>query len=147
MDTHNNLYSFHCRHYNDVIHVGMPGIDALDLQEKPFFSTIFLLIKVHSRKKTNLDTNNNLYSFCYWHENHVLHIRIHDIDALDLQEELSFHHFPHNQSSSINETNLDTHNNRYSFCYWHDNRVLFIETHDSDASDLLEKILFPPFSL
>ena len=36
----------------------------------------------------NLDTRNNLHSFCYGHCNHVLLLRIHDIDALDLQEKL-----------------------------------------------------------
>ena len=32
---------------------------------KSFLSTIFLIIKVHSRKETNLDSHNNLHSFCY----------------------------------------------------------------------------------
>ena len=41
----------------------------------------------------NLDTHNNLHSFCYGHYNHVLLIGIHDIDALDLQEKLFFPSF------------------------------------------------------
>ena len=37
-----------------------------------------------------MDTHNNLHSFCHGHYNHVLHIGIHDMDALDLQEKLFF---------------------------------------------------------
>ena len=55
---------------------------------KASLSTIFLIIKIHQSNETNLDTHNNLYSFCYGHYNHLLLIRIHDIDALDLQEKL-----------------------------------------------------------
>ena len=57
---------------------------------KDFFSTIFLMLKVHSWNKMNQDTCNNLHFFCYWHYNNVLHIGIHDINALDLQEMLFF---------------------------------------------------------
>ena len=31
-----------------------------------FLSFIFLIIKVYSWNETNMDTHNNLYSFCYW---------------------------------------------------------------------------------
>ena len=55
---------------------------------KSFSSIIFLIIKVHLRNESNLNTHNNLYSSSYWHYNHALHIETHDIDALDLQEKL-----------------------------------------------------------
>ena len=45
---------------------------------------------VHLRNETNLDTRYNLYSFYYGHYNNVLHIGIHDIGALDLQEKPFF---------------------------------------------------------
>ena len=67
---------------------------------KSFLSTIFPIIKVLPWNETNLDTHNNLQSFSYWHDNHVLLIGIYDTDALDLQEKLFFHHFPWSQSSS-----------------------------------------------
>ena len=57
---------------------------------KAFLYTIFLIIKVDFWKKTNKDTQYNLHSFRNGHYNHVLHIRKHDIDALDLHKELSF---------------------------------------------------------
>ena len=37
--------------------------------------------------------HNHLYSSCYWHYNHVLLIRMHDLDASDLQEKLFFPSF------------------------------------------------------
>ena len=58
--------------------------------KKPFFSTIFHIINVHLWNKTSLDTHYNIHYFCYRHYNNVLHVGIHDIDALDLQEKLSF---------------------------------------------------------
>ena len=57
---------------------------------KAFLSTIFLVINAHMWNRTNFNTSNNLHSYCYGHNNHVLHIRIHDIEALDLQEKLFF---------------------------------------------------------
>ena len=57
---------------------------------KAFLSTIFLIIKLHSWNDINLDTHNNLHSFCSCHYNHVLHIGINDLDAFDLQEKLFF---------------------------------------------------------
>ena len=41
-----------------------------------------------------MDAKDNLHSFCYWQNNHVFHIGISDIEGSDLQEKLSFHHFP-----------------------------------------------------
>ena len=57
---------------------------------KSFHSIIFPIINVHPRNGTNLDTRYNTHSFHYGHYNHVLYIRIHDIDAFDLQEKLFF---------------------------------------------------------
>ena len=39
--------------------------------KKSFRSTIFPVINFHPGNKTNLDTHNSLYSFCYWHYNQV----------------------------------------------------------------------------
>ena len=57
---------------------------------KAFLSTNFSIINDHPWNETNLDTRNNLYSFCYWHYYHVLHIGMHDLGGLDLQEKLFF---------------------------------------------------------
>ena len=57
---------------------------------KAFLSLTFLINIVCPWNGTNLDTHNSLHSFCYWHYNHVLHIRMHNTDALDLQEKLFF---------------------------------------------------------
>ena len=64
---------------------------------KAFPSTILLIINVHPWKVSNLDTLNNPHSFHYGHYNHILHFRMHSINALDLQKKkFSFHHFPYN---------------------------------------------------
>ena len=94
LDAHNNQCSFHFWHYNHILCTGMHDIDSLDLQEKAFRSTIFLIINVPPWNVTNLATQYNLHSFHYGYCNRVLHIGIHDIDALDFQEKLFFHHFP-----------------------------------------------------
>ena len=102
------IISFFCYwHYNHVLIIRIHDVNALDLEEKAFLSTIFLIIKVCPWNKTNLGTNNNLYYFCYGYYNHVLLFGIGDI-ALDLEKKLFF---------PPNETNLDTHNNLYYFCY------------------------------
>ena len=61
--------------------------------KKVFLPIIFRIINVNLWNKVNLDTHNNIHSFCSWHYNHVLHIRILDIDASDLQEKLFFPSF------------------------------------------------------
>ena len=55
---------------------------------KAFLSTIFPIMKFHPWNEANLDTHNELQSFCYQHYNHVLLIGTHDINASDLQESL-----------------------------------------------------------
>ena len=55
-----------------------------------FLSTIFIVINVLSWNEINLDTHNNLHSFWCGHYNYVLLIVIHNIDALGLQENLTF---------------------------------------------------------
>ena len=57
---------------------------------KAFLSNAFLVIQVYLWNEANLGAHNNLHSFCYWHYNHVCLIEIHDIYALDLQENLFF---------------------------------------------------------
>ena len=47
----------------------------------------------------------------------------------------------------LNKTNLDAHNNLYSFCFRHYNHVLLIGIYNIDALDLQEKLCFQPFSL
>ena len=101
LNSHNNLHSFCYGHYNHVLHIEIPDIDALDLQGKLFFFLIFLIIKIHPWNKTNLDTHNIFHSFGYGHYNHVLHFGIHYIDAFDLHEKLFFPPFSYNQSSSL----------------------------------------------
>ena len=90
LDTHYYLHSFRYGHCDHVLQIGEHDIDALDLQEKILHSTIYPIINVHLWNERNLDTYYNLYSFRYGCYNHVLHIRIHGIDALDLQEKLFF---------------------------------------------------------
>ena len=86
----NNLYSF-C---DWELQLCSPHWDTqywcFGLAKKAFLFTIFLIINVQPWNGRNLDTYYNLHSFCYWHYNHVLHIGIHDMDALDLQEVLFF---------------------------------------------------------
>ena len=60
----------------------------LSILRKAFLFPNFLIINVHPSNETNLDTSNNLQSFCYGHYNHVHLIGIHDTDALDLQEKV-----------------------------------------------------------
>ena len=49
--------------YNLVLHIGIHDIDALDLQEKSFFSIIFLEIKVCPSNELNLESRINLRFF------------------------------------------------------------------------------------
>ena len=64
---------------------------------------------------------------------------MHDIDALDLEEKLSFHQFAYNQSSSMKWIVVVI---SIPFCYWHDNHILHIKIRDIDALDLQEKLSF-----
>ena len=77
-------------HNNHVYLIGIHDTEALDLQEKAFLSTIFIITKVHPWNDLNLDAHNKIHSFGYWRNNHVLLIGIHDIVALDLREKLFF---------------------------------------------------------
>ena len=83
LDSHNNLYFFlmgtqSCSSHWDTRYW------CFRFTRITFFSTIFLIMKVHLWNETNLDAHNNLHSLCYWHYNHALLIGIHDNDALDL---------------------------------------------------------------
>ena len=90
LDTLNNLHYFCYGHSNHVLLIGVQDIDAFGFRWKAFLSLSFLIFKIYPWNKTNLDTNNNLYFFCYWQCNLVLHIGILDINAFDLQENLFF---------------------------------------------------------
>ena len=90
LDTRSNLCSFCYVHHNHVLLIRIHDIEVLDLLGKAFLCTISYRINVHPRNETNLDTHDNLHSFCYVHYNQVPLIGIHDIDAWDLQEKLFF---------------------------------------------------------
>ena len=90
LETHYNLHYFQYGHYNHFLHVGIHDIDALGFARKAFLSTIYLIINVNLWNESNIDTHYNLHSFCYRHYNHVFRIRIHEINALDLQQKLFF---------------------------------------------------------
>ena len=88
LDSRNNLYFFVIGHFT-FSSLGT-RYWCFSLARKAFLSTIFLIIKVYPSNKINLDSRNNLHSFCYWHSRYVHLIRIHDIDALIWQEKLLF---------------------------------------------------------
>ena len=90
LDNRKNPYSFCYGHYNHVLRIEIHVVDDIGFVGKAFLSTIILIINVHPRNESNMDIHNNLHSFCYGHYNHVLHIGIHDIDALDSLERLFF---------------------------------------------------------
>ena len=58
----------------------------LHFWKKAFIFTIFLKIKVHPSNGTNLDSHDNLYSFCDWALKHVFFFGIHGFGALVLQK-------------------------------------------------------------
>ena len=110
--------------------------------EKTFLSTIFLTINVLPQNESNLDTRNNLQSFCYGHDNHVLHSWIGFatktfIDTIFLIINV----YP------WNESNFDTHNNLNSFHCGHYNHILHIRIHDIHALDLARKAFLSTISL
>ena len=92
LDTRNNRHSFCYGHA-----IMLPHWDTrswcLGFASKALLSTIFLIINAHPWKDTKLDTLNILHSFSYGNYNHVRHIGIHDLDALDLEEKLFFSPF------------------------------------------------------
>ena len=111
--------------------------------KKSFFCTIFHIINVLPWNESDLDTYNNLHSFCYGHYNHALLIGIHDIDLQEKLFSLIFHII---KVHPWNESNLDTRKNLYSFRYGHYNHVLLTRIHDINALDLQEKFSFHHFS-
>ena len=120
----------------------------LRICKKRFLSIIFCIIKVYSWSKTNVDTCNNLYSFCYGHYNHILLIGIHDIDALDLQKKLFFSIILLTiKAYPWIEANMDTCNNLYSFSYWALHSCSLHWDTRYWCLDLQEKFFFLPLSL
>ena len=90
MDTHNILHSFCYLHYNQVFHIGIHDIDALDLQEKPFFPPFSLESKfVHQMGQTWILEIISIL-FVIRHYKQVLFIGVHSFNALVLQEKLLF---------------------------------------------------------
>ena len=88
MDSHNNLYSLVIGHSKHIFPIGIHGFDALVSQEKLPFPPFFLESKfIHQIWQTWILKIISIF-FVIGHYNHVLHIRIHDLDALDLQEKL-----------------------------------------------------------
>ena len=88
---------------------------------KTFLFTIFLKIKVHPRIETNLDTRNNLHSFCYWQYNHDPYIGYMILMFGFARKAFLSTIFLKIKIHPSNETNLGTHNNLHSFCYGHFN--------------------------
>ena len=50
-------------HYEHIFPIGLHGFDALVWQKKPFFSIIFLKIKVCPLNAANFGSHNNFHSF------------------------------------------------------------------------------------
>ena len=70
MDSHNNMHSFHVWALQSCFAYWDTWYWWLYFGRKTFCSTIFLIVEVHLWYVSNLDTHNNIYSFCYWHDNH-----------------------------------------------------------------------------
>ena len=148
LDSCNNLYSFcdwalqSCLPYYDTRYwvFGFLG--------KAFFSTISCIIKVHPWNELDLDSHNNLHSFCDW-----------GLKSCSPHWDTRYWCFGFARKAFIftifriikvhpwNESNLDTSNNLYSFYYRHYNSVLLIKIHYINALDWQEKVFFPSFSL
>ena len=121
---------------------------SLSIWKKNFFSTIFLIIKIHPWNELNLDTRNNIHSFCYGHYNRVYVIGIHDIEAFGFARKAFLSNiFLITKVHPWNERNKSAHNNLHSSCYWHYNHVLHFGIHDIDTLDLQEKLFFLRFYL
>ena len=89
-------------HYNHVLHIRIHDVDALDLQEKLFTPPFSLLSKfICEMCQTWILIIISIF-FVFAHYNHVLHIGIYNVNALDLQEKIFIHRLPYNQSLSIN---------------------------------------------
>ena len=107
--------------------------------KKSIISIVFLVITVHPWNESNLDTRNNLHSFCYGHYNHVLCISTRYWYFGFARKAFLSTIFVIINVHSLNESNLDICNNLYCFCYGHYSHVLPSGIHDIDALDLQEK--------
>ena len=96
LDTHNNLHFFllwalqSCSPYWDTWYW------CFGVARKAFLFTVFLIINVHPRNKSNLDAHNNLHCFCYGHYNHVPLLGYKILRLWICKKSLSFHHFTYN---------------------------------------------------
>ena len=86
---------------------------------KAFLSTIFLIIKLHPWNKSNLDSHNNLHSFCDW----ALQSCSPHWDTWNWCfpfARKAFHStiFHIIKVHSWNVSNLDSRNNLHSLCNW-----------------------------
>ena len=111
---------------------------------KAFISNIFHKIKVHQSNGTNLDSYDDLYSFCDSALKHFSSWGIHGFDALVLQEKLFFPPFSL-ESKFINQMGQTWILRIISILMVivHNKQILIIGMHGFDALDLLEKLLFP----
>ena len=100
MDSHDNLYSFCDLALKHVLFIGIHDFDALVLLEKLLFSQFSLESTFFHQKGQTWILIVICIIFVIGHNKHVIFIEIHGFDAFALDEELYFHHFPQNQSSS-----------------------------------------------
>ena len=90
LDSHNSFHFFVIGHYNHVFLIGIHDIGALVWQEKYFFPPFSIKSKFNYQLKQTMIQVTIYMFFVIGHYNHVLLIRIYDIDALVCQEKLSF---------------------------------------------------------
>ena len=115
-------------------HIGKHNIDAFDLQEKLFFPPFSLQsMFIHEIRQT-WKLIIILIIFVNGHYNHVLHIGIHDINAMELHEKFFF--LPFSSWPKF------LHEMRKTWIL-----IIFSILFVICTLDLQEKLFFPPFSL
>ena len=86
--------TFGIRHYKHITLIVMHGFDAFVWKEMLFFPPFNLELKFICQMRQNWSLKIVTILFVIEHYNHVIHIGIHDINVLDLQEKLFFPPFP-----------------------------------------------------
>ena len=84
MDSHNNLDHFHDWLHKLILHCDTQHWSSSFTRKT--ISSFFLSIKIHLSNGTNMASHNNLHSFRDWHCKHVPLSKIHDTDALELED-------------------------------------------------------------